>query len=156
MAGDHRSELDARGVRVTCASCGAANRLPYAKLGAAGRCARCQAALPAPDEPLAAPSAAVFDAAVGDSALPVLVDFWATWCPPCRRVAPELETVARRRAGRCVVVKVDTEALPELARRFGIRSIPTLAVFREGRELSRTAGALPAAEIEKLLDHARG
>jgi thioredoxin 2 len=91
--------------------------------------------------------AADFDELVRDSPLPVLVDFWAAWCGPCRDVAPELEALARDRAGHLVVVKVDTEALPDLAARFGIRSIPSLLLFRDGRLAHREAGAMPARAI---------
>ena len=80
--------------------------------------------------------------------VPVLVDFWAPWCGPCRMVAPELERVAAANAGRYLVVKVNTDAVPELGERFRIRSIPTMAVFEGGREVARTSGARPAADIE--------
>jgi len=152
----HDSQLDPKGIRVPCPECGAKGRLPYARLGEIGRCGRCHAALAPPEAPLATPSAAVFDAAVASSALPILVDFWAAWCGPCRMVAPELEKLARARTGRCLILKVDTEALPELAQRFGIRSIPTLAVFAAGRETARTAGAMSANDIEKWMDGVLG
>jgi thioredoxin 2 len=106
----------------------------------------------APSEPIPVPTEAIFEVLTTQSRLPVLVDFWATWCPPCRMVAPELEKVARARAGRALVTKVDTEALPNLSARFDVRSIPTLAVFSQGREVKRTAGAMPAEAIEQLLD----
>jgi thioredoxin 2 len=97
--------------------------------------------------PLPVRSAADFDELARDSPLPVLVDFWAAWCGPCRAVAPDLEALAQDRAGHLGVAKVDTESLPDLAARFGIRSIPSLLLFRNGREVHREAGAMPAREI---------
>jgi len=93
----------------------------------------------------------VFDALVAGSPLPVVVDFWAPWCGPCRTMAPELEKAAQRLAGRALTVKVNTDAEPELGQRFRIMSIPTIAVFRDGREVTRAAGARPAADIEALV-----
>jgi thioredoxin 2 len=100
---------------------------------------------------MAVGSAADFDELLRDSPAPVLVDFWAAWCGPCRTVAPELEKIATDRAGRVVVAKVDTEALPDVAARFGIRSIPTMIMFRNGKEASRLSGAMPASAIEARL-----
>ena len=82
---------------------------------------------------------------------PVLVDFWAAWCGPCRMVAPEIKKVAENLAGKALVLKVDTDANPELSSRFGIRSIPTIGVFQHGREVTRVAGARPASAIEALV-----
>lgn len=92
-----------------------------------------------------------FQVEVLKSDQPVLVDFWAPWCGPCRMMAPELEKVAKEAAGQWLVVKVDTEAVPELGERFRIRSIPTLALFRGGREVNRVAGARPAADIRMFV-----
>jgi len=110
--------------------------------------------LTAPSEPVEAPDAATFDALVEHTTLPVIVDFWAPWCGPCRAMAPELEAVARNMAGRALVVKVNTDGVPELGERFRIRSIPTLAVFRDGREVTRVSGARPAADIQALVARA--
>jgi thioredoxin 2 len=145
-------KLDQRGVLIPCASCGKTNRVRYASLGANTRCASCHVALPAPAEPVEVPDAAAFDALISASPLPVVVDFWAPWCGPCRMVAPELQKVAARQAGKALVVKVNTDELSDLGQRFGIRSIPTMAVFAGGKEAARTSGARPAADIEAFLE----
>ena len=144
-------QLDSKGVIVSCPSCGQRNRLAFDKLGAVTRCGKCQTAIAAPDAPVDVLDAAAFDAATSRSTLPVVVDFWAPWCGPCHMMAPELERVAKANAGRYLVVKVDTDAVPELGDRFGIRSIPTLAVFERGREAGRTSGARPAEDIEAFV-----
>jgi thioredoxin 2 len=121
--------------------------LPAARLQEKAHCAACKEPLLPATKPVALQSADDFDELVRDAPLPVVVDFWAAWCPPCRAVAPELEKLANERAGSVLVAKVDTEALPGVAGRFGIRSIPTMILFREGREAKRVLGAMPAANI---------
>ena len=143
--------LDERGVVVSCAACGKSNRLAYATLGKPTRCGHCKAAVAPPSEPVEAPSTAAFDAASTTSALPLVVDFWAPWCGPCRMVAPELEKLARTHAGRWLVVKVNTDEQQELAARYRIQSIPTLAVVYGGREIARASGVRPAQEIERFV-----
>src|SRR5260221_6820159 len=147
-------ETDDRGILVACAPCGQKNRLAYDHLNVVQRCGRCKQELPSLAAPMEVASAADFDRLVAKASLPVVVDFWAPWCGPCRMVAPELAKVAARQAGRLVVVKVNTDALPELGNRFGIRSIPTMSVFAGGKEVSRTTGARPAADIEAFVSQA--
>ena len=143
--------LDDRGVLVSCTSCGKRNRLGYTSLGKTTRCGHCKTEIPAPTAPVHAGTAAAFDAALRDSALPLVVDFWAPWCGPCRMVAPELETLARIHSGQWLIVKVNTDEVPELGDRYRIRSIPTMAVMQRGQELARVAGAMPAEQIEQFV-----
>ena len=100
------------------------------------------------------PGALEFDALVGKASIPVLADFWAPWCGPCKLVAPELVQVAAVGAGRLIVAKVNTEALPDLGARFQIRSIPTMVLFKNGSEGARQAGAMPAARIQQFVEQA--
>jgi len=144
------SAVDRTGVIISCAQCGKSNRLAYAALAKASRCGHCKGPIGPPDAPIEIHDAAAFDAAMTGSGIPILVDFWAPWCGPCKMVAPELERVARSNAGRYLVLKVDTDVHQEIASRFRIRSIPTLALLSGGREIERMAGARPAADIESF------
>jgi thioredoxin 2 len=146
--------MDDRGIVVECGNCGQKNRLLYGKLGEAVRCGQCKQQIPLLAAPIEIGSTADFDRLIARASLPVVVDYWAPWCGPCRMVAPELAKVAARQAGRYLVVKVNTDALNDLGARFQIRSIPTMAVFAGGREVARTTGARPAAEIEAFVHQA--
>jgi thioredoxin 2 len=130
---------------ITCASCGARNRVGPIERGAP-RCARCKAMLPW----LVEANTGSF-AAESASSLPVVVDLWAPWCGPCRMIAPVLEDLAARNAGRLKVVKVNVDDEPALGARFDARSIPLLVVLRDGQEVDRIVGALPRAALEARL-----
>ena len=137
-------------IHIACPSCLAKNRVPRERLDAAPRCGRCKAAL-LDGRPVALDDAGL-DAIVARTDLPVVVDFWAPWCGPCRTFAPIYEDAARAIEPRARLAKLDTEAHPASASRHAIRSIPTLAVFRGGREVARTSGALPLRELLAWLE----
>ena len=132
-------------LHITCARCGATNRVPATRLEDDPTCGRCGQGLltGAPVEL----TDANFEAVVGKTDLPVVVDFWAPWCGPCRMMAPAFEQAAAQLKGRALLVKVNSDDNPLTASRFGIRSIPTLVKLDHGRELSRRSGALPAGQI---------
>ena len=134
---------------VVCPHCHSPNRVPEDRLAAGGICGKCKGSLFA-GKPLEL-DAASFDKHIGRSELPVVVDFWAPWCGPCRQMAPAFAQAARELEPRYRLAKVNTEAEQALAARFNIRSIPTLAVFRGGREIARQAGAMDAASLKRWI-----
>jgi len=127
-----------------CPACKSLNRLPKERLGDGPVCSTCRASLLGGPVAL---DAASFDRVVNNTSLPVVIDFWAPWCGPCRQMAPGFADAARELAGRAVLAKVDTEAEQALGARFEIRSIPTMVILQQGREVRRVSGAMPRAQI---------
>lgn len=146
--------LDQQGFVVGCPACGRRNRLRYEMIDRPQRCGSCRQALPWPAEPIEITNERVWSPLIEQSALPVLVDFWAAWCGPCQMMAPELKKVAQNLAGRVIIAKVNTEQLPALAQAHRIASLPTLSLFWKGRELNRIMGARPAQAIRQWLKEA--
>ncbi len=137
-------------VELTCPACGTRNRLPATRLGERARCGRCRQPLPGGvPRPV---DERTFARDVLASPVPVLVDFWAPWCGPCRAMEPVLEGLARNRAGTLQVAKVNVDENPGLARQFGIQGIPALRLFAGGRVVGELTGAVPASDLERWLE----
>ncbi len=137
----------------TCDGCGAKNRIPARHLADSGRCGSCHASLPPVSEPIDVDSAS-FDDIAREARVPLLVDFWAEWCGPCRMAAPHVHGVAREMTGRALVLKVNSDLHPDLSARFGVRAIPTFVVIRNGHTIFQRSGVVPRSEMRHWLEDA--
>ena len=133
-----------------CAQCGALNRISSAPAGARPVCGKCKADLDVSGEPQPA-TGTQLDSMVRNSPVPVLVDFWAPWCGPCRVAAPIFAEIGRRKAGDLLVLKVNSDDEQDASARLGIRAIPTFVLFLGGEEIARHSGVMPAAEMERWI-----
>jgi len=137
-----------------CPTCGKPNRIPARHLSDTGRCGSCKSPLPPQNEPLEVDDD-TFGQVVAEATVPVLTDFWAAWCGPCRMAAPEVRELAREMAGKALVLKVNTEENPQVAARFNVQSIPNFVVLRNGQAVFQQAGFAPRAEMRRWLEVAR-
>jgi thioredoxin 2 len=138
-----------------CPACGKKNRIPAEHLADQGRCGSCKAPLPPIAEPIDA-DAATFDEIVAGARVPVLIDFWAEWCGPCRMAAPEVKRTAEQMAGRAIVLKVDTERWPAVAERFNVMSIPNFVIMKNGRVVRQQPGLVDHRQMMAWLTEAAG
>ena len=138
---------------LTCPNCGRKNRSPAKRLADTGRCGACRTEISPVGKPIEA-DPQTFEEVTSDATVPVLVDFWAAWCGPCRTAAPEVEKTAADMKGKAIVLKVDTERHPQLAAKYGVQGIPNFVVLKGGKVVSQQAGVAPSAQMKQWLERA--
>lgn len=143
----HHLSSDARGLILSCPACGTASRIAYANLDKAGRCGSCKADLPKPSAPVVIDDIAAFQAMVAGSPLPIVIDFWAPWCGPCKMMPPEFAKAAALAAGEAIFAKVNTDEQQAIASQFRIQGIPAFALLKGGKLIAQTVGFQPAPQL---------
>ena len=143
----HSLQSDERGIIQSCPACGTANRIAYAKIAQQGRCGTCKADLPRITEPVEISALEAFAALVSQSPLPVVIDFWASWCGPCQIMAPEFAKAAAQTAGEAVFVKVNTDEQQQIAGQFRVQGIPAFVLIKNGKLAAQTSGFQAAARL---------
>jgi thioredoxin len=136
---------------LTCPSCGRKNRSPAGKLAEVGRCGACKTEISPPGKPIDA-DPEIFREVTRDATVPVLVDFWAEWCGPCKMIAPILDEIATEYAGKVTVAKINVDENPKTPMKFSVRGIPTLILFKDGKAEGQKIGAVRKAELSTFLD----
>ena len=143
----HHLSSDARGLILPCPACGTASRIAYSNLDKAGRCGSCKADLPRPSAPVVIDDVTAFQAMVANSPLPIVIDFWAPWCGPCKMMAPEFAKAATLTTGEAIFAKVNTDEQQAIASQFRIQGIPAFALLKGGKLVAQTSGFQPATQL---------
>ena len=146
---------DEKGIHLACPECQQANRIPFARLHLKGKCGSCKAALPLPALPVEIDSPATYAALVRGASLPLLVDFWAPWCGPCRMIGPVIEELSVENSGSFKVGKVNVDENNGLAMTYNVASIPTIMIFSGGQLVQQLMGVQPKARLQQALDEAK-